>query len=115
MFSRTDTTTDSERFYNSVLELFDDDKEKEEVEDLLVWWNRYVRLVSPGPMLFNRILRHIFPNYSSAQRPVAKNSALAKIKEKRAQRRAGGAASSVINNPDGAGPRPVSQSLPGTT
>jgi len=31
---------------------------------------------------------HIFPNYSSAQRPVAKNSALAKIKGKRAQRKA---------------------------
>jgi hypothetical protein len=32
--------TDSERFYNSVLELFDDIDEKEEVDDLLVWWNR---------------------------------------------------------------------------
>jgi hypothetical protein len=28
---------------------------------------------------------HIFPSYSSAKQPVAKNSALAKIKERRAQ------------------------------
>jgi hypothetical protein len=40
VFSRTDTSTDSERFYNSVLELFDDIEEREEVEELLVWWNR---------------------------------------------------------------------------
>ena len=40
VFSRTDTTTDSERFYSSILELFDDIEEKAEVDDLLVWWNR---------------------------------------------------------------------------
>jgi hypothetical protein len=40
VFSRTDTTSDSERFYNSVLDLFDDADEKEEVGDLLMWWNR---------------------------------------------------------------------------
>jgi hypothetical protein len=34
--------TDSERFYSSVLELFEDVEEREEVEDLIVWWNRYV-------------------------------------------------------------------------
>jgi hypothetical protein len=32
---------------------------------------------------------HIFPSYSSALRPLAKDSALAKIKEKRARTRAG--------------------------
>ena len=42
MFSRTDTVTDSERFYNSVIELFDDPEELEEVNELLVWWNRCV-------------------------------------------------------------------------
>jgi hypothetical protein len=36
-----DSVTDSERFYNSILELFDDDDEHEEIDDLLVWWNRY--------------------------------------------------------------------------
>lgn len=40
VFSRTDTATDSERFYNSVLDLFDDVDEQEEVNELVVWWNR---------------------------------------------------------------------------
>jgi hypothetical protein len=40
VFSRTDTVTDSERFYNSVLDLFDDVDEQEEVKDLTVWWNQ---------------------------------------------------------------------------
>jgi hypothetical protein len=40
VFSRTDTITDSEHFYASILDLFDDVDEKVEVEDLLVWWNQ---------------------------------------------------------------------------
>lgn len=40
VFSRTDTVTDSERFYNSILNFFDDVDEKEEVDELLTWWNR---------------------------------------------------------------------------
>lgn len=34
------TVTNSECFYNSVLELFEDADKKEEVSNLLVWWNR---------------------------------------------------------------------------
>ena len=40
VFSRTDNVTDSERFYHSVLEYFEDVDEQQEVEELLVWWNR---------------------------------------------------------------------------
>lgn len=40
MFSRSDTVTDSERFYNSLLEILDDAAEKIEVEALLNWWNQ---------------------------------------------------------------------------
>jgi hypothetical protein len=40
VFSRSDTATDSERFYNLVLDLFEDVDEREEVNDLLTWWNR---------------------------------------------------------------------------
>ena len=40
IFSRTDLVTDSERFYNSILELLDDPEEKDEVDQLLTWWNR---------------------------------------------------------------------------
>jgi hypothetical protein len=40
VFSRTDLATDSERFYNSVLDLFEDPDEQEEVNELIFWWNR---------------------------------------------------------------------------
>jgi hypothetical protein len=40
VFSRTDTATDSERFYNSVLDLLYDVDEQEEVNELIMWWNR---------------------------------------------------------------------------
>ncbi|KAG1889785.1 uncharacterized protein F5891DRAFT_965120 [Suillus fuscotomentosus] len=68
VFSRTDTVTDSENFYHSILDLLEDPEEKsQEVIDLMMWWTR-----------------RIFPNSSSLQRGVSKNSALAKIWEKRA-------------------------------
>jgi len=67
VFSRTDMVTDSERFYNSVLQYFEDVDEKEQVDELLVWWNQ-----------------RIFPGYSSAQRVPAKDGARAIMKEKRA-------------------------------
>ena len=35
-----DTVTDSERFYNSILDLLEDPEETKEVDDLLTWWNR---------------------------------------------------------------------------
>jgi len=66
VFSRTDTVTDSEKFYTTLLELLDDPAEKQEVDALFVWWNRQV-----------------FPTYSSAQRTITKDSAFAKIKERR--------------------------------
>jgi hypothetical protein len=42
VFSRTDSVTDSERFYHSVLEYFDDVDvdEQREIDELLIWWNR---------------------------------------------------------------------------
>jgi len=70
VFSRTDTVTDSERFYSSVLDYFEDPDEQEEIRELLVWWNR-----------------RIFPGYSSAQRPPAASGARAIMKAKRASRK----------------------------
>ncbi|KAG1844762.1 hypothetical protein C8R48DRAFT_750824 [Suillus tomentosus] len=67
VFSRTDTVTDSENFYHSILDLLEDPDESEEVGDLMTWWTR-----------------RIFPNSSSSQCSISKNSALAKIREKRA-------------------------------
>ncbi|KAG1884434.1 hypothetical protein F4604DRAFT_1519069, partial [Suillus subluteus] len=66
VFSHTDTVTDSKRFYTSILDIFEDPDERQEVDDLAVWWNR-----------------QIFPSYSTAQCPLVKNSALARIREKR--------------------------------
>ena len=41
VFSRTDLITDSERFYTRILDLLGDPDEKDEVNQLLMWWNRY--------------------------------------------------------------------------
>jgi hypothetical protein len=40
IFSWSDLATDSEQFYDSILDLFEDVDEQEEVNDLLAWWNR---------------------------------------------------------------------------
>ncbi|KAG1888622.1 hypothetical protein F4604DRAFT_1877202 [Suillus subluteus] len=66
VFSRTDTTTDSETFYHSLLNLLEDPEESKEVDKLLTWWNRQV-----------------FPTSSTAKRPISANSALSKIQQKR--------------------------------
>ena len=68
MFSRTDTVTDSDRFYNSILELFDDIEEQEEVRELIEWWNRYVRWELADIRNINLMrYRQIFPNYISTR------------------------------------------------
>jgi hypothetical protein len=46
VFSKTDLVTDSETFYTSVIEAFSKPAEKEEVDSLVEWWNRYPLLVS---------------------------------------------------------------------
>ncbi|KIJ59509.1 hypothetical protein HYDPIDRAFT_177796 [Hydnomerulius pinastri MD-312] len=68
VFSRTDLVTNSERFYNSILELLGDPDEKDEVDQLTPWWNQQV-----------------FPLYTKTERLPAKNSALARIWEKHAE------------------------------
>ncbi|KAG1846162.1 hypothetical protein C8R48DRAFT_616623 [Suillus tomentosus] len=67
VFSRTDTVTDSENFYLSILDLLEDPDESQEVADLITWW-----------------MRRIFPNSSSSQRCISANSALSKIRARRA-------------------------------
>jgi len=37
-----DLLTDSKCFYTSIIELLDDPDEKDEVDELLAWWNQYV-------------------------------------------------------------------------
>ncbi|KAH6887773.1 hypothetical protein BKA70DRAFT_1122102, partial [Coprinopsis sp. MPI-PUGE-AT-0042] len=70
IFSRSDSETDSETFYNSVLDLLEDPEEQEEVKDLLTWWDK-----------------RIFPSFSNTKRALPANSAFARIKNKRARLR----------------------------
>ncbi|RXW20691.1 hypothetical protein EST38_g5170 [Candolleomyces aberdarensis] len=64
---RTDVETDSETFYTSALELFEDPEEQEEVQELLTWWNS-----------------RVFPSFSNPKKAIPANSAYSRIKEKRA-------------------------------
>jgi len=43
VFCRTDTTTDLEGFYDSVLDFLDDSDEKNDIHELLDWWNWWVQ------------------------------------------------------------------------
>jgi len=90
VFSRTDTVTDSEQFYNTTLNLFEDVEEQQGVNDLLTWLNQLVSslLLSESLWICVWCKRHVFLNYSSARRPLCKNSALARIKEKCSELRA---------------------------
>ncbi|KIM61427.1 hypothetical protein SCLCIDRAFT_25912 [Scleroderma citrinum Foug A] len=65
VFSCTDLITDSEHFYTSILDLLSDLDEKDEVDQLLMWWNRQIFLL-----------------YVDLEQVPAKNSALAQIKQK---------------------------------
>ncbi|KIM50704.1 hypothetical protein SCLCIDRAFT_34060 [Scleroderma citrinum Foug A] len=49
VFSQMDLVTDSKCFYNSIDELLNDPEEKDEVNQLLTWWNRYgpISVVTP--------------------------------------------------------------------
>ncbi|KAJ3531698.1 hypothetical protein NMY22_g8043 [Coprinellus aureogranulatus] len=68
VFSRTDRETDSETFYNSIMELLEDPEEQDEVKPLVLWWNQ-----------------RIFPSFSTSRRLAPSNSALSRIKERRRQ------------------------------
>ncbi|TEB19261.1 hypothetical protein FA13DRAFT_1719015 [Coprinellus micaceus] len=65
-FCRSDHVTDSEYFYNLIIDLLEDDSEKAEVDDLLTWWNQ-----------------QIFPAQVNHNRSVHGESVIAKIKERR--------------------------------
>ncbi|KAF6740839.1 hypothetical protein DFP72DRAFT_1033867 [Ephemerocybe angulata] len=75
VFCRTDKETDSETFYTSVLELFEDPEEQGEVKDLIAWWNRQV-----------------FPSFSNTKKVIPSNSILSRIKARRAAIKAAAAA-----------------------
>jgi hypothetical protein len=84
VFSRADSATDSERFYNSLLEILDDLDEQKEVEDLLTWWDRYATALWCYATIYSFFDSQVFGSYSSECRPVSSNWVSSKIKEKRA-------------------------------
>ena len=85
-FSRTDTVTDSERFYTSLLYMLEDERESCEVELLIAWWNRYakqfLRLQKKSTFLCRKIFPHSSPE--SVLAPV-EGSALDRIRQRRAE------------------------------
>ncbi|KAI1784128.1 hypothetical protein LXA43DRAFT_1101726 [Ganoderma leucocontextum] len=70
-FARSDTVTDSQTFYNVLLAFLTHPDERENANELLVWWNKQV-----------------FPNYVATYRAPTVNSALAKLMEARKKRAA---------------------------
>ncbi|KZP06421.1 hypothetical protein FIBSPDRAFT_966463 [Athelia psychrophila] len=66
VFARTDTITDSERFYHSILELLNDPEEAKEVGELLSWWDGQV-----------------FASFAKPLRPISSNSVAQKIRARR--------------------------------
>ena len=84
VFCRSDTVSDSERFYLSALELFNDVEELKEVNDLLEWWDQYDN-VSLALHSINKLLpsfRQVFHNRLRFCRPIGATSALGLIKAK---------------------------------
>jgi hypothetical protein len=47
VFSRTDLVTDSEYFYNLIIDVLEDPEEHVETTELVKWWNQYVVLEPP--------------------------------------------------------------------
>ena len=86
VFSHMDHVTNSECFYNSILELLEEREERDEVNQLMTWWNRYIRNLIESTSLTN-ILRQIFPLYTEVEGLPSKDSVLARIRQKRAEYR----------------------------
>ncbi|OBZ68469.1 hypothetical protein A0H81_11672, partial [Grifola frondosa] len=60
VFSRTDLVTDSERFYNSIVDLLEDPEEKDEVDSLLTWWNRSIQFLYQVSDFTDTLCRQLF-------------------------------------------------------
>ena len=84
MFCRSDTFTDSERFYVSVLEFLDDAEEKAEVDELLNWWNWYDHIIfiiyCAADLVHDS---QVFPIHVKHTQGVAKGGALASLRGRR--------------------------------
>lgn len=87
-FSSKDTIADSQTFYNVILAFLNHPDELENVNELIVWWNKYVMPSGSRPYQANRRIRQVFPHYVAVYRAPTANSALAKLIEARKKRTA---------------------------
>ena len=62
----------------------DDREEKEEVDQLLMWWNRQDSY-NPFEICADDLRKQIFPLYTDVERLPSQNSVLARIQQKRAE------------------------------
>ncbi|KAH6904057.1 hypothetical protein BKA70DRAFT_1109709 [Coprinopsis sp. MPI-PUGE-AT-0042] len=72
VFSRTDLVTDSEWFYGSIIDAFNDPREEEQVNKLLAWWNK-----------------QIFPTSHAQMADLKEGSVLALMRQQREARESG--------------------------
>jgi hypothetical protein len=70
-----------------MLAFLEDPEEREEVNDLLLFWNQCVITIKKSSHLSRSFCRLIFPGYSSSKTPITKDSALAQLKRRREERR----------------------------
>jgi hypothetical protein len=87
VFCRTDTLTDSERFYESVLDFLEHPDEQKEVCEPLNWWNWLVIVLLMGILRVDYLIlgSKVFPSFVIREPAAPETSALAKLREKRAQ------------------------------
>ena len=81
-FSRKDTVSDSEKFYLTVYEFLTNPLERQNVGELLQWWNRYVISTCHLPLFYALTVlsdRQVFPNNITAHFVPAETSALARL------------------------------------
>ena len=90
VFSCTDLVTNSEHFYSSIMELLEDLDEKDEVDQLLAWWNR--QCFRPVWEIFTDLYaRQIFPLYTKTGWLLSKESTLTHIWQKCLEHKEGAA------------------------
>ena len=80
-----DLTTNSEHFYNSILKLLNNLEERDEVDQLMVWWNRYALPPFSAAMSTDDSNSQVFLLYASVECLPSKNSALSRICQKHAE------------------------------
>lgn len=83
MFARSNCVTDSERFYNTIMDLFLEVRELGEINQLIAWWNVYVEYFYSVVCNPSHRFRQIFPGAMSQDDSIAEDAPLAMIRKRR--------------------------------